>query len=174
MLKKKMTLLLLLAILSLILVNNCGYHLSGHGNQIPGHIKTIVIPDFDNKTTRIQAEQFVTFAVKEEFIKRSKLRIVNRVAEADSILEGTIETFSVKPVDFGEEGSANLYQLTIVLSVRFIDLKNNKLIFEGKNISFRGSYDLEEEDFFYHETEKLEEIAEEFAESVVISILENF
>ena len=59
-----------------MVLNNCGYKLSGFSKQIPDHIKTIIIPDFENKTTRFQAEQFITFAVRDEFIKRSDLVLV--------------------------------------------------------------------------------------------------
>lgn len=169
--------LIILIVLVFIIFNNCGYRLAGHGKQIPDHIKTIVIPDFENKTTRIEAEQFVTFAVKEEFIRRSDLVLVSNRSEADSLLEGEIISFIVTPVSITYEGSANLYRLKIVINVRFIDLKNNKVIFEGLKIGFTDTYDVDdinEEDFFSQETEKILEIADQFAESVVITILENF
>ncbi len=179
---RKIRLNLNLVLIGLVLMvftfmfTSCGYQLAGFGKQIPGDIKTIVIPDFENKTTRIQAEQFVTFAVREEFIRRSELKLVRSRSNADSILEGEIVTFEVTPVSITSEGSATLYRLRIVLSVRFIDLRNNKIIFEGDKISFIDTYNIDDEelDFFSQETVKLLEIAEQFAESVVTTILENF
>ncbi|MCP5101788.1 MAG: LptE family protein [bacterium] len=178
---KKIRLISLLAVLlfTAAVAGNCGYRLSGFGKQVPDHIRTVVIPDFENKTTRLQAEQFVTFAVKDEFIARSDLVLVNTRDEADAVLEGEIVSFNVTPVSITDEGSASLYKLSIVLSVRFIDLKNNNIIFEGKSIGFNdtydfGDYEVDGMDFFSQETEKLSEIAERFAESVVTTILENF
>ena len=158
----------------LMSVTNCGYKLAGFGKQIPDHIKTIVIPDFENKTTRFQADQFITFAVKEEFIKRSKLTLVDRVARADSLLEGTITTFDVKPLSYDTDASANLYKVTIAVSVKFIDLKTEKIIFEGTGITFTDTYEVDTDDFFSQETQTLIKIADEFAASVVTTILENF
>jgi len=171
-----LVLIVLVFMVFTFIFTGCGYRLAGFGKQIPGDIKTIVIPDFENKTTRIQAEQFVTFAVKEEFIRRSELKLVRSRSYADSILEGEIVTFDVTPVSITGEGSATLYRLRIVLSVRLIDLRNNKIIFEGEKISFTDTYDIDDEelDFFSQETEKLLDIAERFAESVVTTILENF
>lgn len=172
--------LLILVVLTLaITATHCGYRLSGYGKQIPDHIRSISIPDFENKTTRIQAEDFVTFAVREEFILRSSLRLVGDPDMADAVLEGTIVSFDVTPASVDARGSADLYKLKIVISVRFIDMVNDKLIFEGKNISFSDSYEMydtevEEMDFFSQESRHLEKVAERFAESVVISILENF
>jgi len=164
---------LLIAVLPLLLCN-CGYRLAGLGNTLPDHIKSVAIPDFDNKTTRSQLDQYITFAVKEEFIQRSNLKIESQVDNADALLEGTITRFLVKPVSVGEEGSANLYRVTIELDVRLIDLKSNDILFEGQGISFSDSYDIDDEDFFTRETETLLEIVEEIAASVVTSVLENF
>lgn len=168
-----------------MVLTNCGYKLTGFSKQIPDHIKTIIIPDFENKTTRFQAEQFITFAVRDEFIKRSDLVLVEDESRADSTLEGTITQFNVRPLSYAEDASANFYKVSISVSVRFIDLKTNEIIFEGQNISFSDSYEIDvygdaagefdaAEDFFSQETETLAKIAGEFASSVVTTILENF
>ncbi len=171
---KKLIIIAIVLVPLLLTLSGCGYRLAGHGKQIPDHIRTIYIPDFDNKTTRMQAEQFVTFAVRDEFIQRSDLKLVNRREDADAILEGEIKVFNVVPVSYDDHATANLYKLAIVLSVRFIDLKDSKIIFEGANIGFNDTYNIDDQDFFSQETEKLIEISEKFAESVVTSILENF
>ena len=164
---------------------NCGYKLAGFTSQIPNHIKTIIIPDFVNKTNRFQADQFITFAVRDEFIKRSSLVLVENESRADSILEGTITQFDVRPLSYSDEASANFYRVSISVSVRFIDLQSNEIIFEGENITFSDSYEIDvyggemgefnaAEDFFSQETGTLAKIAGEFASSVVTTILENF
>lgn len=173
--KRIYTIVLVIALISVISGSiNCGYGLSGLGKQVPAHIKTVVIPDFENKTTRIEAEQFVTFAVKDEFIRRSELELVANRANADAILEGKIIGFDVIPVSMTDEASAHIYRVTITLSVRFIDIQKNEIIFEDDNISFTDNYNIEREDFFSQETEALKQIAERFSESVVSTILENF
>ena len=91
--KIRLILIVLVFIVLTLMFSGCGYRLTGLGKQIPDHIKTIAIPDFENKTTRIEAEQFVTFAVKEEFILRSSLELVSSRSNADSILEGEIIRF---------------------------------------------------------------------------------
>lgn len=178
----KKQLLILAILLMAALLYNCGYKLSGFGKQIPDHIRTIAIPDFDNKTTRFQADQYLTFAVKEEFIKRSRLKLVESADRADSVLEGEIKKFSVKPLSYSHDvndTSANLYKITISVGVRFVDLRTNDIIFEDNSISFSDTYDIAggqeiDDDFFSQETDALLKIAEEFAASVVSTILENF
>lgn len=157
-----------------ILFISCGYHLSGTGNQIPEYIKSIYIPNFVNKSNRFQAEQFVTFAIREEFIRRSQLVLVDSLSKADSLLEGEIIGFDVKPVSYSDTAQANLYRVTIRLSVRFIDLRNDNIIYENKGVNFYEQYEIETGDFFSQETEALQKISSEFAASIVSIILENF
>ncbi|MCX6581424.1 MAG: LptE family protein [Candidatus Aminicenantes bacterium] len=173
--KRIYIILMLIALVWMVFgVANCGYGLSGLGKQVPANIKTVVIPDFENKTTRIEAEQFVTFAVKDEFIRRSELDLAASRANADAILEGKILTFDVTPISMTDDASANLYRVTITLSVRFINLQDNGIIFEDESIVFTDNYNIEREDFFSQETQTLRQISERFAESVVSTILENF
>jgi outer membrane lipopolysaccharide assembly protein LptE/RlpB len=168
-----------------MVTNNCGYRLSGFTRQIPDYIKSVIIPNFENKTTRLQVEQYITFAVKEEFIKRSDLNLVDDESRADAILEGTISRFQVTPLSYSDDASANFYRVTITVSVRFIDLKTNEVIFEGQDITYSDSYEFNvygddvtninaEEDFFSQETETIIKISEQFAASLVTTILENF
>lgn len=168
-----------------MVLNNCGYKLAGFSQQIPDNIKTILIPDFVNKTNRFQVEQYITFAVRDEFIKRSNLVLVENESRADSILEGTITWFDVKPLSYSDDASSNFYKVSILVNVRFIDLQSNEIIFEGQNINFTDSYEINNyegdvgdfnaaDDFFSQETETLSKIAREFASSVVTTILENF
>lgn len=153
---------------------SCGYRLSGSGNNLPPTLKSVAVPAFVNQTTRYQAEQFVTFAVRDEFSKRSKLRLAERGDRADALLEGEITGFQVRPLSQSSEGVAGEYQITITINVRFIDQVNNKLLFENRNLSFVDTYESSNDDFFALESVRLEKIAQRFAASVVSAILENF
>ncbi len=158
----------------LLFLTGCGYQLSGRGSQIPDHIKSIYIPDFDNKTSLSQAEQYVTFAIRDEFIKRSRLKLIENLSEADSSLEGEISYFDVKPLNISQAGQSNLYNLRIRLKVRFIDLKTNQIIYENKNVSFSQQYEIDTGDFFSQAAEALIKISAEFSDSIVSIMLENF
>lgn len=158
----------------LIGLNNCGYKLSGYGSQLPATIKKIVIPDFENKSIRAQVDQYVTYAVKEEFIKRANLTIVDKTEDADALLEGTIMSFDVKAISAAADASANLYRINITVNVRLTDLKNSKILFEGEGISVVDNYQLGTNDFISLENQTLLKIADDFAASIVTTILEKF
>lgn len=162
-------------LLAVSLLNlQCGYRLSGRGRNLPPAARTIAIPDFKNQTARQQAEQFTTFAVRDEFIKRSRLRLVESTAAADLVLEGVITAFHTAPLSYTEAGAANLYEVRLTLDVRLIDMQTGELFYQGNGLAFRETYETDAADFFSQETGSLVKIAAKFASSIVASILENF
>jgi hypothetical protein len=164
------TLLLAAALLPL----QCGYRLSGRGRNLPPGAAAIAIPGFTNQTLRPQAGQFVTFAVRDEFVRRSRLRLVAAQGDADLLLEGTITSFTVTPISYSDQGAANQYQVRLTLNVRLVEIQSGALVFQGSGLSFRETYETDNADFFSQETGSLAKIAEKFASSIVSTILENF
>lgn len=158
----------------IIILSGCGYKVSGSGKYLPDDLKTIAIPDFDNKTTKAEAEQFVTFAIRDEFIKRSSMKLIDRTDKADALLEGEITKFSVKPLSYSYFGSTNQYTVNITLNVTFINLNNNSVIYKNRNMTFSEDYEIESGDFFSQETEALQKISEKFAKGIVSALLENY
>jgi curli biogenesis system outer membrane secretion channel CsgG len=163
-------LLLLVPLLNL----QCGYHLSGHGRNLPATAKTIAIPEFKNETTQVQAGHFVTDALREEFIKRSRLRLNASMDKADLVLEGRITAFEIMPISHNSLGAVDQYEVRITLNISLIDMKKNELFFEGTGLVFRKSYETAAADFFSQEPDALNDIAAEFSSSIVSSILDNF
>ncbi len=153
---------------------NCGYHLSGAGSSLPEGVKTIAIPDFDNKSTSPDAQQYITFAIRDEFIKRSKLDLIDDISKADLILEGKIKQFIVSPLSYTARTSANLYKVSLVLNVKLIDRINNEIIFKSEGLRFSDSYDIDSTDFFSQESATIDKISKDIASTIVTGILENF
>jgi len=164
----------LLIVLYAIFLYNCGYKVSGSGKYIPQNLKKIAIPDFENMTTRYEADQFVTYAIRDEFIKKSSMVLVENISDADALLEGEIVKFDVKPLAYSSIGSVSQYKVIIYLNVRLVNLLNNEIIYEKKNMSFVENYEIGTADFFSQETEALQKIAKKFSSGIVSAILENF
>ena len=166
------------ALLTAILSTGCGgYALVGRANFLPPDIKTIQVPAFVNRTTRVELEQRVTSAVSEEIVSRARLRLVSNPAEADVILRGSIQSFGITPVSFSEEGRATRYQAFVTASIELVDHRNeDKPIWKNDQYIFRETYetDASQLDAFDQETRAIQQIAERFAESVVANLLEGF
>ena len=152
---------------------NCGYHLSGAGNTLPEAEKTIAIPDFENASSSPDAQEYITFAIRDEFIKRSKLTLSSNISRSDLVLEGKIKSFTVKPLSYSNK-TADLYSVILVLEVKLIDRVNNKIIFTAKDLRFSDSYDIDSSDFFSQQGATIDKIAKDIASTIVTGILENF
>lgn len=167
-------LLLLLALLST--VPSCGYTLVGRGAFLPEYIQTVAIPTFVNRTPIFEVEIRLTDAVATEFIGRGNFRVIGDATDADAVLRGEITGFNSRPVQLDVQDQARQYQITITAAVTFTDLVQNEVLFTNNSFLFRGDYLLQEEPgaFFDISNIAIDLIAEEFARSVVSSILEGF
>ncbi len=162
--------------LVLFLLTSCGYALVGRSNFLDPAIKTIEVPSFVNRTTRVELEQRVTQAVGEEFVSRGRLRLVSSSKEADVILRGSIDSFNIFPIAF-EQGRATRYQITITANIELVDHRNDdKVLWKNDQYRFTENYEvnLGTTDAFDQETRAIQEIAVRFAEGLVTNLLEGF
>src|SRR5688500_6324941 len=105
-----------LPLLGIFLLSACGYALVGHSNFLDPSIRTIEVPAFVNRTTRVELEQRVTQAVGEELVSRGRLQLVNDPKQAHVVLRGSIDSFNIFPIAF-EQGRATQYQISITAKI---------------------------------------------------------
>ena len=166
-----------LAIAALSTLTGCGYALVGHTNFLPPAIKSIEVPSFVNRTTRVELEQRVTQAVAAEFVSRGRLRLVSTPTEADAILHGSIDSFGIYPVAFNSQGRATQYQISITARIDLVDHRNeDKVLWKNDQYRFTENYpiNLDSTDAFDQETRAISEIAQRFAQALVTNLLEGF
>jgi hypothetical protein len=162
---------------SLLAVVSCGYALVGHSNLLDPKIRTIEVPAFVNRTTRVELEQRVTQAVADEFVSRGRLKLVATPSDADAILKGSIDTFGIFPVAFNQEGRATQYQISITANIELLDHRNeDKVLWKNDQYRFTENYQvtLQSNDASEQESRAIQDIAVRFAESLVTNLLEGF
>ena len=155
---------------------SCGYHLAGTGSSLPEHIKTIGLPVFVNNTQGYQVEQKLTESVQNVLLQRGKYKVVPETQGVDALLKGTIVSVSLYPASFSSEGRASEYNVVITAKVTFTDMLDKKVLFQNPSFIFRGQYPIDEDEvlFFDRQSDAIDQIAKDFAESVVSAILEGF
>ena len=161
---------------AVFLLSSCGYALVGHSNFLEPSIKTIEVPAFVNKTTRVELEQRVTQAVSEEFVSRGQVQLVKDAKQADVILRGSIDSFNIFPIAF-EQGRATRYQISITAAIELVDHRHeDKVLWKNNQYRFTENYEvnLASTDAFDQETRAIQEIAVRFAEGLVTNLLEGF
>ncbi len=164
----------LLIIVIMIFSLFCGYHLRGTGSSLPVYIQKIYIPEFKNKTSRIELGKIITEEVISAFVSRGNFILSKSEEDADAVLRGEIVSFSVVPVSIEETGSTR-YKVKVRVKMELIDLKENKVLYKNPSFYYEDEYDtIEGGDFLSMETETIKKIAEEMSVSLINTILEGF
>jgi hypothetical protein len=172
-----MRILPLAARFSLLALVSCGYALVGHSNFLDPKLKSIQVPAFVNRTTRVELEQRVTQAVADEFVSHGRLKLVRTPGEADAILKGSIDSFGIFPIAFNSSGLATQYQISITANIELLDHRNeDKVLWKNDQYRFTENYQvtLLSNDASEQESRAIQDIAVRFAESLVTNLLEGF
>ena len=172
--KKEMKFLRLLT-LGLILVAGSGFtecYKPVSRSGLPSHIRTIAVPafQFEAKGLRYRVETRFTDAVMREIIRRGGgIKVQGALTNADAVLEGTIRDFSFSGVLLDSEGRARVYEVTIVTAVTIRDLRENRILYENQNFTFRDSFEFSSDprSFFNEEDPAVERMAKSFANAAV-------
>jgi hypothetical protein len=141
----------------------------------------IGVPEFSNQTSYIEVERRFTERVRSEFIGRGRYQVLAQETGADAVLRGTITGLSIVPANFNDNQQATRYVIVVNTKIEFVDLKANKTLWENPSMVFREEYDLPADTqagnpaaFFGQGSNALERVANDFARTVVSSILEAF
>src|SRR5438876_3392933 len=127
----------------LILLTGCGYALVGHNVSLDPKIKTVEVPAFVNKTTRVGLEQLVTQSVADEMVARGRLKLVSVPNEADVLLRGSIDSFGIFPIAFNTQGFATQYQISITANIELVDHRNeDKVLWKNDQYRFTENYEV--------------------------------
>ncbi len=161
---------------SLALLQACGYHLAGRSSTLPVGIRSIGIPTFSNRTNRPELEQRVTEHVIDEFTTRGRVRILPGEEGAQALLRGSILSYTVTPVVISELGRATRYEILITAHVTLSEVVTDRVLWEDDHFLFKRQYDVaaSPQSFVDQEIVAIDDVATDFARSVVASILEGF
>ena len=158
-------------------LSGCGYSLVGRASSLPEDIRSVHVAPLLNRTTRTQVDQILTAAISSEFVRRQRYEVVSSRSQADAVLTGTVSTFRVRPIAFGQGSRATEYEVFIGAQMEFRRTDGtDEILWRQPYYQFRETYeaDVSETDFFAREDAAIELVAGKFAQSLVIDILEGF
>ena len=137
---------------------------------------------FENGTPVFEVEQLVTREVRQEFIGRGSYRVVADTDDVDAVLEGSIDDIDIAPASFTDDQQASRYVFTLTARIAFRDMTTDEVLWENPRLVFSDEYEVASgggdvesvSSFFGQRSNAIERIAQDFAETVVSSILEAF
>lgn len=161
-------------------VAGCGYSLEGRGISTDPSVKRIGVPLFQDVTGRADLDNQVTAAVIEELLKRGRFTVVKEATGVDAVVIGEILRYEVEPINFTDSGvatEATRYAISLTAKVTYRKVGQTEPIWENSRFSFRDEYDLDDSDtqnFFDREEQSITRLSEQFARTLVATMLEAF
>jgi len=176
-LREKMRVAAVAALLAVFAMTGCGYHVAGRAANLPTEWKTIAVPAFKNDTASYRIEQRLTEAVIRQFIERTKYRIVQDTETADGVLHGEVLTIETNPVLFNATtGQVTTMLITVHIKVLLTDNKTQKPVYKNDDMVFRDEYQIstDVQSFFEEQSPALGRMSRDMASQVVSNIVESF
>ncbi len=153
---------------------SCGYRVTSSTREVPFGIQSLGIPIFRNATHQFKLEQQLSRAVLQEFSARTRIPITTLTSGVDAVLEGEITNMSSTPVTFDTNTTfASTFLVTVQMHVKLIRRSDASVLWENSDFLFRERYVINSSlsDFFSEENPALDRLSQQFAASLVSTIL---
>ena len=156
-------------------LSSCGYRVAER-NRLDLGISSVAVQPFENATTTYRVEQKLAEAMVRKFVEKTSWAVQSGNSDADAVLSGVISRLSASPVTFGQGSFGTTFLVTLAVQIEFRENSTGRVLFKNDRYVFREQYQLniDVERFFTEQNPALDRIAEDFAASVVTSILEGF
>jgi Lipopolysaccharide-assembly len=171
---KRLRWLLALGI-SLWFLAGCGYHFAGSNPILPGRIRTIEVPIFQNATARAFLESILTNHVRSRFSRFTGVKLVNEGRQAEGRLVGKIVAYEVKATAFDALDNIIEYTATMQVEVSLKQTVDGKILWKNL-VSWDGTFpagidkNLQE----VNQQKAIVEICEKLAGEILYRMLEDF
>jgi hypothetical protein len=167
-----------LALACSLFAASCGYHVAGKADLVPKNIQTIAIPPFSNATLRYRLTDRLPQAISQEFVGRTRYKIIADPNQADAVLKGTVVNFVSYPILFDQvTGRASGLQINLTMQVSLTERATGKVIWNRPNYTYTDRYEISvtnANQYFEESAPALERLSKSVARDVVTSILDNF
>ncbi|HPK41005.1 MAG TPA: LptE family protein [Candidatus Cloacimonadota bacterium] len=157
--------------LLLLFLSGCSY--SVYTSEYP-HLKTILVQPFENKTVEYTLGQDAQNSLVNAFMKDGRLKINTQNPDAE--LRGEILDFRKRIFSYDNAGSVEEYQIQILFSVTFYDLKLNNEIYANKNLLLTRTYNPSSDNINVEKTEEeaINKILSNLFDDIIKNTLENW
>lgn len=129
--------LALFAVLASTGLAGCGYTTSNA--TLPGHLKTVAVPTFENSTSEYTLEQTITQAVIDRLVQDNRLRIVDE-RSANAVVRGRVTQYKNSVFGFSNSAQAQEYRVTIGVQITFKDQVKNRELWSDELIKSANYY----------------------------------
>jgi outer membrane lipopolysaccharide assembly protein LptE/RlpB len=129
----------LLGLLAALTAAGCGYTFSS-ADSLPPSANTIYVARFANATNYTGIQDAFMRYMKDEIARHDRLQLVDDPSQADLELSGTIWGAEPFPAALNAAGEPTIYNLNFQVNATLTDRKNNKVLWQGQNITSSQQY----------------------------------
>jgi outer membrane lipopolysaccharide assembly protein LptE/RlpB len=129
-----------LALAAALAASACGWHFAQRGDAIPVELKTVAVPLWKNATPEPGIETIFTNAMVKQFAEKGWLKPVS-VADADTILEGRIESIEIQPLSFSSVAIELENRVTITASIELKRKSDDSVLWSSSRLVGSEEYD---------------------------------
>jgi len=108
---------LTLILLFSLFAYGCGYHIGGGPTAIPGQVKSVSVPVFDNLTREPELGSALAEAMRREILRRKAVTLLP-TNQAEAVIRGVAEDAGTDPLSFDRNGLTTAYRVWLKVSVR--------------------------------------------------------
>ncbi len=124
-------------VLLCFLVVGCGVY--SFSSSSLGGVKTISVPEFDNKSLQYGLQQDLTQKLIDRFIQDNTLKVV-AAADADAILRGEVVRYERVAYTYDKGDNVSEYKVNIYVNF-VLERKGGKVLLERQNLLGWGVYE---------------------------------
>jgi len=133
--------LLVISILSSLCVCGCGVY--SFSSAALGGVKSISVPQFENKSTEYGINEDLTTQLINRFIEDNTLKVA-AAGDADAVLRGQVDKYERVAYTYERGDIVNEYKVNITISYT-IERKDGKILVDKSNVLGWGVYDVNTE-----------------------------
>lgn len=118
----------------------CGYQFSGQSTFLPKDVRAIYVEPFINRTRNVGLDQEVASAVRSEFYRGGRLRLVDRADQADAIVSGVIRSLESQVVSVNRRDSVLQYEAILIADVTLRRTEPNEILWRTQGMNLAEIY----------------------------------
>ncbi len=123
----------LMAVLSPAL-GGCGYQFAGESSILPKDARTIYVEPFVNRSRDVGMDKELTSALRGEFYRRGRLRVVEQSEQADLILTGVVRSLDRNVASVNRKDEVLQYESVLTLDVTLRRREPNEILWRGQGV----------------------------------------
>ena len=176
--------ILILAICSFVF--GCGYHFRSVGSSLNVYLESIAIPPFSSSSSYAGIEDDFTTVVRQEFISRSKVRLVKEKS-AQAVLRGRLHSVTTEPLTYtvtqqtihgllSTDKVTSSRVLRVRLEITLTDTATEEIIWQDGNLTEKASFQISSDPLTTQHNQRLAliSIARDLAARIYSRTMERF